>query len=191
MSQIWVAALLLGHSMTSARMAVDQCLPCHEPMTWAPLSDLQNCGPSCTCHHTGQCHRQLTVQFNMLVVCSVTTICPHVDRPESPFRDLLCQFPASCFGSTYPTMQRPHVQTLRMWCCPTNSPGRVALRPSTVVGFLSRRSMSCSCSRQRWPDSVMTEPPVRLFEGSPSVVVTELPTLPTLQPCVGNPSTRS
>ena len=47
-------------------------------------------------------------------------------------------------------------------CCPTSSQSRVTLRRSIAVDFLSYRSVSCSCSQQRWPGSLMTRSLARL-----------------------------
>ena len=92
-------------------------------------------------------------------------------------------------GDQPPAMQRPHVQTLRVVCCPTSSSGRIALRRSIVAELLSHGSVSCSCSRWRWPGSAMSWYLVRLAAGSPSFVAIELLTLPALQPSVGTSST--
>ena len=143
-------------------MAVDQCLPCQEPVTLLHSSDFQHCGLSCTFRCGGMCHRLLKVQFNVLVVCFLTT----ASRPESPFRDLLDQPHASDRHS--PAMQRPRLRTLRVACCPTNTSGRGALRPAFEVDFLPRRFVYCSYSQWRWSDSVMTRSLVRLAEESPS-----------------------
>ena len=72
--------------------AVNKRLPCHEPTTWLHLSDLQNCGPCYTFRHIGQCHRQLIVQFNVLVVFSVTAIGSRLGYSERPLRDPLFLF---------------------------------------------------------------------------------------------------
>ena len=72
---------------------MNQRLPCPEPVTWLRLSDLQDCGPCGAFRHTGQCHRQLVVQFNVFVIFSVAAVSPRLGRSERPLRDPLDQFP--------------------------------------------------------------------------------------------------
>ena len=78
-----------------------------------------------------------------------------------------------------PAMQRSHARALRVVCCPTSSSGRVALRPSVAVNFLSHRCVSRSFSQKRWPGSVMTQSLVRLVAGTPSSVAIEMPNSPS------------
>ena len=133
---------------------------------------------------------QLLVQFNMQVVCSVTTISPRLGRPERPFRDLQYHFPSLCALDRHkPAMQRSHARTLRVMCCPTSFSDGVALRPSIAVDFPLHRSVSCSCSQKRWPVSARSRSLVRLAAGTPSFVAVESPTLAVLKPSVGNSST--
>ena len=144
---MWAAVLELGRSMGWAH---NQRFPCHEPVTWLHLSDLQNCGPCCTFRHSGQCHCQLIVTFNMLVANSVTTISRRLGRPECPIRDLRYQFPSLVHWiNISQPCKLSHARTPRMMCRPTTFSGRVALRPSGAVDFLLHRSVSCSCSQWR------------------------------------------
>ena len=122
-------------------MTINQRLPCHESVTWLHLSDLQNCGPCCTFRHIGQCHCQLIVQFNMLVVSSVTTISPRLGRPERlPLVRHSINAPASCCGSKYPS----HAAISR-----ANPPSGVL--PDQLFG----QSRSPSLSRSEFPVASM------------------------------------
>ena len=114
----------------------------------------------------------------MLVVFSVTGRGPRLGCSERP-RDPLNQSPSLVLR-----IDIPHPCS-HFTCKPSECrAARPALRvellfpPSITVGFLSRRSVSCSCSQWRRPGSVMTESPARLVEGSPSFVATELATSP-------------
>ena len=146
-------------------------MPCHEPVTSFRLSDLQRCGPRCTSRHTKPVSppAQNPVQH---FVFSVATTSQRLGRPARLFRDPLNSFPS--------LVPRIYVREPYERCAaPTSSQGRVALRPSIAVDFLSHRSVSCSCSQQRWPGSVMTRSPVPLVARTPSSVATELPISPS------------
>ena len=138
MSQVWTAALLLGPSMTWGAQQPTSACHATNPVGWLHLGDLQDCGPCCTFCRAGQCHRQL------LASSPVTTISPRLGRLSVPLRDPLSStFQPGALDQRTPATQRPHVQTLRVVCCPDQLFGVESLSvPQIVVGFLSRRSVS-------------------------------------------------
>ena len=167
------------------RIAVEQCLPCHEPMTWLRLSDLRDRGSGCAFCRVGQGHCLLIVQLDMLVVFSMATVSPRLRRSEHSLRDPLNQLSSlMCPGRYMPATQRPLVQSLQLVCCLTSSLGRVVLRPSIVV---CRQSLMLSMALAR---PVMTRLLVRLVEGFLSSAATVLSVLPILQLCADNSSAR-
>ena len=139
-----------------------------------------------------QCHRQLVVQFDVLVVFSVTAISPSLSRSERPFRDPLYQLHRLVLrvDMSQPCSNLSRKPPPQGVCCLTSSSGKVVLRPSIAVGFPSRRFLSCSDSQWRWPSSGTTRFPAQLVDESSSSVAIELPTLPVLPLCVGISSAR-
>ena len=83
-------------------------------------------------------------------------------------------------------MQRSHARTLRAMCCPTSSLESVALRPSIAVDFPLHRSVHqfiFSIALARFSDDTVS---CSTRCKDPSFVAIEPPTLPVLQPSVGN-----
>ena len=151
------------------RVTVNHCLPRHEPTTRLRLSDLEDYGSCRAFRCIGQCHRQIKVQFNVLVVCSMTTVSPRLSCPESPFRDLLGQLPSLMLRIDKAQPRSDLSCEPSTWC---------AARPVHRVELLSvLQSKSTRCL-------------VRLVARTPSPVAIEMPSLPILPLCVGNSSAR-
>ena len=97
-------------------VAINQCLPCHKPVTRLRVSDNQDCGPRRTFRHSGQGHRKLVVQLDELIVFGVATIGPCLGCSECPFRNPLYQ-----------------LLRLVLWVDISQARGDLALGPSGVL----------------------------------------------------------